>query len=149
MDSGACVCAVRCGEQQMQSREMPCYKIGRAFLFANCVTISATMARRWTVRDRWENQAYLTDERWEHIIDALNHPEMEHYETQLQETIRTGTRKQDPLNSRKYRSSEAFSELADDNTHIVAIVIFAFVELESGQPSPNNYIVTAFQKEIG
>jgi len=52
------------------------------------------------------------------------------------------------LNPRKYRYSKPFSELADDNTHIVAIVLFAFVELESGEPAANNYIVTAFQKEI-
>ncbi|MBI4674766.1 MAG: hypothetical protein HY741_24235 [Chloroflexi bacterium] len=107
------------------------------------------MSRRWTVRDHWNNEVYLTDERWEHILAPFNHPEMAHYETELVETIRSGTRKQDSLNPRKYRYSKAFSRLAEDNTHIVAIVLFAFVELESGQPAPNNYVVTAFQKEIG
>lgn len=106
------------------------------------------MARRWTVQDRWHNEIYLTDERWEHITAATNHPEMAAYEIQLRETIRTGTRKQDSLNPRKYRYSKEFSALAADNTHIVAIVLFAFVESESGQPMSNNYIVTAFQKEI-
>lgn len=106
------------------------------------------MARRWTVQDRWHNEIYLTDERWEHITAAMNHPEMAAYETQLRETIRTGTRKQDSLNPRKYRYNKEFSALAADNTHIVAIVLFAFVESESGQPMSNNYIVTAFQKEI-
>lgn len=107
------------------------------------------MTPRWTVRDRSNNQIYLTNERWEHIINALNHPEMKDYELDLQETIQTGARKQDSLNPRKYRYSKAVSNLAEDNTHIVAIVLFAFVERESGQPAPNNYIVTAFQKEIG
>lgn len=106
------------------------------------------MGRRWTVNDRQGNKVYLTDERWDHIIDPSNHQEMEGFETELQETIMTGTRKQDSLNPGKYRYSKAFSRLAEDNTHIVAIVLFAFVESESGQPAPNNYVVTAFQKEI-
>jgi len=32
--------------------------------------------KRWIVDDRYGNKVYLTHERWEHIIDALNHPEM-------------------------------------------------------------------------
>ena len=106
------------------------------------------MSRRWTVRDRWRNEIYLTDERWEHITAAANHPEMADHESELRETIRSGVRQQDSLNPRKYRYSNSFSQLAADNTHIVVIVLFAFVELESGHPAPNNYIVTAFQKEI-
>lgn len=39
------------------------------------------MARRWTVQDRQGNQVYLTDERWNHIIDPFNHPEMEELPT--------------------------------------------------------------------
>jgi len=35
------------------------------------------------------------------------------------------------------------------NTHIVAIVLLRFKEDEQGEPVPNNYIVTAYQKEIG
>ena len=60
---------------------------------------------RWRVQDRYENSIYLTQERWEHIIDPLNHPEMEDYEEGLKETVQTGTRKQDSLNPRKYRYS--------------------------------------------
>ncbi len=30
----------------------------------------------WTVRDRYGNSIYLTNERWKHIIDPVNHPEM-------------------------------------------------------------------------
>ncbi len=53
---------------------------------------------RWTVQDRYGNSVYLTQERWEHIIESINHPEMADYEEELQETVRTGTRKQDTLN---------------------------------------------------
>jgi hypothetical protein len=53
---------------------------------------------RWRVQDRFGNSIYLTQERWEHIIDPLNHPEMENYEEGLKETVQSGTRKQDSLN---------------------------------------------------
>lgn len=58
-------------------------------------------------------------------------------------------RKQDPLNPQKYRYIKPFDDLAEDNTHIIAIVLFRFSEGPDGQPVPNNYIVTAYQKEIG
>ena len=42
-------------------------------------------------------------------------------------------------------------EFTEKSCHgnIVTIVLFGFNESEAGQPSPNNYIVTAYQKEIG
>jgi hypothetical protein len=43
----------------------------------------------------------------------------------------------------------AFEGLAEDNSHIVAIVLFGFGRDVGGNPLPNNYIVTAYQKEIG
>jgi hypothetical protein len=105
--------------------------------------------KRWVVHDRYGNKIYLTDERWEHITDPMNHPEMSDYEEHLKETIRSGRRKQDPLNPQKYRYVKAFDDLAEDNTHVVAIVLFRFSEGLGGEPVPNNYIVTAYQKEIG
>jgi hypothetical protein len=74
---------------------------------------------------------------------------MRDYEPELQETIRSGRRKQDSLNPHKYRYSQAFDSLAEDNTHIVAIVLLRFSPGAQGEPLPNNYIVTAYQKEIG
>jgi len=108
-----------------------------------------TAGRRWTVRDRFANDIYLTDERWEHIIHPMNHPEMSAYEEHLTETIRSGQRKQDSLNPQKYRYVKAFDDLAEDNTHIIAIVLFRFSEGLDGEPVPNNFIVTAYQKERG
>jgi|SRR5258706_15933723 hypothetical protein len=107
-----------------------------------------TTGRRWTVRDRDSNQIYLTEERWEHIIDPINHPEMVDYEEQLKDVIRLGRRKQDSLNPQKYRYSQSFNNLVEDNTHIVAIVLFRFSEGQDGKPMPNNYIVTAYQKAV-
>ncbi len=104
---------------------------------------------RWTVQDRYGNSVYLTQERWEHIIESINHPEMADYEEELQETVRTGTRKQDTLNPQKYRYSKDFDNLPANNTHIVAIVLFSLRESEIGEIVSNNFIVTAYQKEIG
>ena len=70
------------------------------------------------------------------------------YEEQLKEVIRSGHRKQDPLNPQKYRYSQPFPDLVDDNTHIVAIVLFRFSEGADGKPLPNDYIVTAYQKAV-
>lgn len=108
-----------------------------------------TGGKRWIERDRYGNSVYLTHERWGHIVESINHPEMSVYEEQLKETIRSGNRKQDSLNPRKYRYVKAFDGLAENNTHIIAIVLFSFSKGESGEPVPNNYIVTAYQKELG
>jgi len=104
--------------------------------------------KRWTVTDRYGNQIYLTHERWEHITEAINHPEMMDYEEELKETIRLGNRTQDLINPRKYRYSKSFNHLAEYNTHIVTIVLFGFRE-RAGEVVANNFIVTAYQKEIG
>jgi hypothetical protein len=105
--------------------------------------------KRWTAHDAYGNAIYLTQERWKHITELFNHPEMPDYEEHLRETIQRGRRKQDSLNPRKYRYSRAFDDLTEDNTHIIATVLFRYSGSEAGEPIPNNYIVTAYQKEIG
>jgi hypothetical protein len=46
-------------------------------------------------------------------------------------------------------SIKVFDDLAEGNTHITAIVLFRFSEGPGGEPVANNYIVTAYQQEIG
>jgi hypothetical protein len=108
-----------------------------------------TVGRRWMIHDRYGNDVYLTQERWEHIIEPMNHPEMSSYEEHLKEAVQSGKRKQDSLNPQKYRYIKPFDDLAEDNTHIVAIVLFKFSEGPDGEPITNNYIVTAYQVEMG
>jgi len=108
-----------------------------------------TTGRRWMIQDRLGNAIYLTQERWEHIIAAINHPEMAPFEGHLQETIRTGSRKQDLLNPQKYRYTKRFDDLFGNNTHLVVIVLFRFSQHESGELAANNYVVTAYQREVG
>lgn len=103
----------------------------------------------WVVNDRYGNEIYLTDERWQHIIEPTNHPDMTDLMAELQSVIRRGTRRQDSLNPQKYQYGLSFDHLEDDNTHIIAVVLFRFREDMRGRPIPNNYIVTAYQKEIG
>ena len=105
--------------------------------------------KRWTTHDAYGNRIYLTHERWKHITDILNHPEMSDYEEHLKQTIQRGRRKQDSMNPRKYRYAKTFDDLAEDNTHIIAIVLFKFSTGDAGGLILNNYIVTAYQKEIG
>jgi hypothetical protein len=104
---------------------------------------------RWTVRDQDGHEIYLTQERWEHIIEATNHVEMEDFEEELKQTIQQSRRQQDPFNPQKYTYTRAFSHLTQENTHIVAVVLFRFREHGNRPPVENNYVVTAYQKEIG
>jgi hypothetical protein len=39
-----------------------------------------TASIRWAVRDHYGNEIYLTRERWEHIVEPINHPEMSDFE---------------------------------------------------------------------
>lgn len=105
-------------------------------------------AIRWTVEDRDGNPIYLTEERWRHIIDPNNHPEVVSFEEHLKTAIRKGRRRQEPLNPRKYRYSQEFNDLPDGMTHIVAIVLFGFSVSEKASFLPNNFVATAFFKHI-
>jgi hypothetical protein len=78
----------------------------------------------------------------------MNHSEMLEYETELRETILSGTRKQEELNPQKYRYSKLFSDLTSENTHIIGIVVMSFSESENDEIEPNNFIVTAYQKKV-
>lgn len=104
--------------------------------------------KRWTIRDKQDNPIYLTEERWQHIIDDNNHPEMEEYESHLQLAIRKGRRRQEPLNPRKYRYTYDFDDLPGDFNQLVVIVLFRFDIDEEGHTLPNNYVTTAFMKHV-
>jgi hypothetical protein len=106
------------------------------------------VGKRWIVRDRYGNDIYLTDERWRHITQPWGHPEMAEFEDELRETVRSGDRTQDSLNPQKYRYSKEFGHLAEHNTHIVAVVLFKLTESDQAHSVPNNFVVTAYQKEV-
>ena len=105
-------------------------------------------SKRWSVRDRGGNLIYLTQERWNHIINENNHSEMLAYEDYLKLTLKKGRRRQEPLNPRKYRYYHPFNDLPDDVNHIVVIILFGYDIDKDGQTIPNNYVATAFFKHI-
>ena len=104
--------------------------------------------RRWTITDRYGNRIYLTEERWLHIVDDNNHPEMARFEEYLKRTIQSAKRQQEPLNPRKYRYSLNFDDLPEGFNHVVAIILFDFDVTSQGMTSANNFITTAFMKHI-
>ena len=108
----------------------------------------AISGRRWTVQDRDDHLIYLAEERWQHIVEANNHPEMEDYEDHLKTTIQQGHRRQEPLNPRKYRYVRLFADLPAGFNHVVAIVLFGFDVNAQGEMVPNNFIATAFLKHM-
>jgi hypothetical protein len=71
------------------------------------------------------------------------------YEAELKRTIQQGQRTQDESNPQKYRYRQAFADLPEEATHIVAIVLFRFRAEQGNRLATNNYIVTAYAKEIG
>jgi hypothetical protein len=103
-------------------------------------------SKRWEVSDQYGNSIYLTHERWQHITDKSNHPEMDEYEEFVKLAIKKGKRKQVPLDLRKYRYYCAFDDLPDDVNHIVVIVLFGLNISATGQTIPNNFVLTAFFK---
>ena len=108
----------------------------------------ARSGKRWTVEDRDGNPIYLTEERWQHIVEADNHPEMADYEDHLKATIQQGRRRQEPLNPRKYRYVQPFDDLPPGFNHVVGIVLFGFDVNAQGETVPNNFIATAFLTHI-
>ena len=104
--------------------------------------------RKWMVQDRYGHSVYLTDERWEHITSPANHPGMEDYCDHIKETIKTGRKKQDALDPRKYRYIQWFDDLVEDNNCLIVVVRFKFDVDETGATVENNFVLTAYQKNI-
>lgn len=100
---------------------------------------------RTTTHDWWNNAIYLTDERWEHILEF--HEEMADFRDELFTTLKQGRRRQDSLDPSIYTYSHPFDHLPGDNTHIVAVVKFATQTPAVGE-HPNNFVLTAYPKTI-
>jgi len=98
----------------------------------------------WTQYDRFSNDIYLTRERWRHIIDPDNHPEMESHLSYLRETIRRGRRRQDRYDPQSYQYYLAFPDLPDDNTHIVVCVRFRWHTEPDGRVHAEKFVTTAY-----
>ena len=100
-------------------------------------------SKLWSHRDRFGNDIYLTHERWQHIIDLDNHPEVAPYLAYLAETIRSGRRHQDPYDPHGYRYYHAFPDLPDGNTHLVVCVRFRWRTTPDGTVQEEKFVTTA------
>ena len=98
----------------------------------------------WTTRDRFGNEIYLTTERWAHIVDPDNHPEVEPFFDLLAETIRLGRRRQDPYDPRGYQYYRAFPALPDENTHMVICVRLRWNTDPDGTMREQKFVTTAY-----
>ena len=101
---------------------------------------------KWTVRDRWNNEIYLTEERWQHILESR--PEMESFLDEFLETIQTGRRKQDALLPDKFFYYKRFDELLPENNHMIAVVLFRFRSAVDETSHSNNFVVSGWMKYI-
>jgi hypothetical protein len=98
--------------------------------------------RKWTVQDRYGNEIYLTQERWEHVLRY--HAELAGLLDDLLDTLRKGQRTQDQLDPRKYKYHCRCDALPLDYNTIVVVVKFStHIQAESGF-APNNFVITAW-----
>ena len=104
------------------------------------------MAEKWIIRDRYDNEIYLTEERWDHILEY--HPELEGHLDNVLNTLKQGRRKQEPTMPDKYRYYRRCDELLPDRNHIVVIVIFSTRQRPDGTSSRNNFVTTAWPADI-
>ena len=77
---------------------------------------------REEVRDRKGNSIYLTDERWEHIIE--NHPELMAHRAEVISTVRSGNREQDSMIPNKFHYNKKFPDLNEEFDEIEVVVLF-------------------------
>lgn len=98
--------------------------------------------RKWTVQDRYGNEVFLTQERWEHILRY--HAELTGLLDDLLETLRKGRRVQDPVDPRKYKYRRECAALPADYNTIVVVVKFSVHICADEGFAPNNFVVTAW-----
>lgn len=97
---------------------------------------------RWDVRDRYGNKIYMTAEQWRHAVSRR--PWLANYLDDVLNTIRRGRRKQDALNSHKYKYYRQCDELLPDFNHLVVVVLFGEVKDADGLTVSNNYVTTVW-----
>jgi hypothetical protein len=102
----------------------------------------------WTQHDRFGNEIYLTRERWGHITDPDNHPELGSFLDHVRETVRSGRRRQDPYDPSGYQYYKSFPDLPDDNTHLVVCVRFRWRFVPDGIVREEKFVTTAYFQSV-
>ncbi len=95
----------------------------------------------WRVRDRYGHEIYLTQERWNHIIDS--HPDLDGHREAVLDTVRKGRREQDAILPDKYTYIRRYDEVSGFNCIVVKVLFRTKIDA-AGKSQPSNYIVTAW-----
>ena len=93
---------------------------------------------REEVVDRFGNAIYLTDERWQHIVE--NHSKLNGCRHEVLSTVRSGKRRQDNWYPDKFYYLKKFRKPRGGIKEIEVVVVFHWKRDE-----PNNFILTAYQ----
>lgn len=95
---------------------------------------------RATVQDRYGNEVYITEERWQHIITG--HRDMENNFEYLLKTLRTGKRRRDHENPSKFLYTKKFKHLPPQ-TALLVVVKFGHMQAAK-RNIPNNFVLSAY-----
>ena len=98
----------------------------------------------WTQRDKFGNEIYLTAERWAHIVDPDNHPEVAPFFDYVRQNIQFGRRRQDRYAPNGYQYYRAYSDLPDYNTHLVVCVRFRWPTNPDSSVREEKFVITAY-----
>ncbi|MFN8487717.1 MAG: hypothetical protein U0350_09010 [Caldilineaceae bacterium] len=101
---------------------------------------------KYTVYDRLGNEIYLTDERWEHILER--HEELSELFDEVLKTLEQGKRRQEVLDPNRYRYYYPCGLLPPEFNHIVVAVVFRYHKSSNGILQPNNFVTSAWGVDI-
>ena len=97
---------------------------------------------KWAVHDRYGNEIYMTQERWDYILRY--HDELDGLLDELLDTLRKGRRRQEPANPSKYKYYRRCDALPLEYNTIVVVVKFATRVRLDGTFASNNFVITAW-----
>ena len=80
------------------------------------------------------------------IVHHKRHPEIIGYEEYVLKTLRSGRRKQQPLELDIFKYAQSYDDLPAPHTQVIVVVKFGEKIDEQGQVKPNNFILTAYMK---
>lgn len=103
-----------------------------------------TSGKAWTQTDRYGNSIYLTWERWAHIVDPDNHPEVEPYFDLIKETVQEGRRRQDKYDPNAYQYYHSYSGLPGQSTHLIVCVRYRWPANPDGTIREEKFVTTAY-----
>lgn len=97
---------------------------------------------KWTVEDRYGNEIYMTQERWDYILRY--HDELSGLLDEFLDILRHGRRKQEPADPNKYKYYRRCPAMPPEYNTIVVVVKFSTRVDSEGTFMPNHFVITAW-----